>query len=89
MTEYQENMDILLSIFDKDVSFEEAQSIEFDGNVSTSNREGLHELDQAFLSERTENCAAPNPKKRFKTVSDKELQKLKEKKTVIVYQKNH
>jgi len=79
MTEYQENMDILLSISDEDVSFDEVQSIEFDGDVSTSNREALQELDQAFLSERTENVAAPNPKERFKTVSDKELQELKEK----------
>ena len=44
MAEYQENMDILMSIFDTDVSFEEINAIEFDGDASTSNREALEEL---------------------------------------------
>lgn len=86
-TEYQKNMDILLSMFDEDVSFDEVQSIEFDRDVSSSNREALQELDEAFLSERTENVAAPNSKERFNTVSDQELQELKER--LVVYQKKH
>ena len=68
MTEYQNNMDILLGIFDE----EEVQSIESDGDVSTSNREVLQELDPAFMPERTANFTPPNPsprpQKRFNTV---------------------
>ena len=72
MTEYQEIMDILLSMFDADTSFDEVNSIDFDGVASTYNREVLRELNQAFSTERRENFAAPNYRpegKRFKTVS--------------------
>jgi hypothetical protein len=55
MTEYQENIDILLSMFDADTSFDEVASIDFDRVASTSNREVLRELNQAFSTERSEN----------------------------------
>ena len=48
MTEYQESMNILLSMFDADTSFDEVASIDFDRVASTSNREVLRELNQAF-----------------------------------------
>jgi hypothetical protein len=54
MTEYQENIDILLSMFDAYTSFDEIASIDFDGVASTSNREVLRELNQAFSTERSE-----------------------------------
>jgi hypothetical protein len=82
MTEYQENVDLLLSMFNADTSFDEVASIDFDGVTSTSNGEVLRELNQAFSTERSENFAAPNywPKgKRFTTVTAEELQELKEK----------
>ena len=75
MTEYEEIMDTLLSIFDADTSFDEVASIDFDGVDSTSNREVLRELNQAL----SENFAAPNyrpEENRFKTVTPKELQEL-------------
>jgi hypothetical protein len=54
MMEYQEDVDILLSMFDADTSFDEVASIDFDGDASTSNREVLRELNQAFSTERSE-----------------------------------
>jgi hypothetical protein len=51
MTEYQENIDILLSMFDADTSFDEVASIDFDRVASTSNREVLRELNQAFSTD--------------------------------------
>lgn len=87
MTEYQENIDVLLSIVDADTSFDEVASIDFDGIASTLNREVLRELNQAFSIERSETFAAPNYRpegKRFKTVTPKELQKLKDKNHIIV-----
>ena len=60
MTEYQENMNIQLSMFDADTSFHEVASIDFDGVASTSNREVLRELNQAFSTERSEHFVAPN-----------------------------
>ena len=68
MTEYQENMDILLSMFDADISFDEVASIDFDGVASTSNREVLRELNQAFSTERSEHFAAPKLLARGKKV---------------------
>lgn len=94
MAEYQENMDILMSIFDTDVSFEEINAIEFDEDASTSNKEALEELNLAFSTEREENFAAPNPvstarpEKRFKTVSETELNELKEKRQSKSTRKN-
>ena len=91
MTEYEENMDTLLSIFDADTSFDEVASIDFDGVASTSNREVLRELNQAFSTERSENFAAPNYRpegNRFKTVTPKELQELKEKRQSLSTKKN-
>jgi hypothetical protein len=82
MPEYQKNMDILLSMFDADTSFDEVASIDFDGVASTSNREVLRELNHAFSTDRSEHFAAPNyrsEEKRFKTVTAKELQEFKEK----------
>lgn len=88
MTEHQNNMDILLGIFDE----EEVQSIEYDADVSTSNREVLQELDQAFMPERTANSTPPNPfprpEKRFNTVWDEELQELKENRQSLSTRKN-
>jgi hypothetical protein len=56
--------------------FDEVASIDFDRVASTSNREVLRELNQAFSTERSENFAAPNYRpegKRFKTVTAEEL----------------
>ena len=83
MTEYQENMETLLSIFDADTSFDEVASIDLNGVASISNGEVLRELNQAFSTERSENFAAPNyrpERNRCKTVTPKDLQELKEKK---------
>ena len=91
MTEYQENIDILLSMFDADISFDEVASIDFDGVASTSNREVLRELNQAFSTERSEHFTAPNywPEgKRFTTVTAEELQELKEKRQSLPTKKN-
>ena len=90
MTEYQENMDIQLSMFDADTSFDEVASIDFDGVASTSNREVLRELNQAFSSERSEHFVAPNYRpegKRFKTVTAKELQEFKVKRQSLSTEK--
>ena len=92
MTEYQEHIDILLSMFDTDTSFDEVASIDFDGVASTSNREVLRELNQAFSTERSENFAAPNYRpegKRFKTVTAEKLQELKEKRQSLSTKKKH
>jgi hypothetical protein len=91
MTEYQENMDLLLRMFNADTSFDEVASIDFDGVASTSNREVLRELNQAFSTERSEHFAAPNYRpegKRFKTVTAEELQELKEKRQLLSTKKN-
>lgn len=68
-TEYQKNMDILLSMFDEDVSFDEVQSIEFDRDVSSSNREALQELDQAFFCQRGQKMLQPQIPKRDSILS--------------------
>ena len=71
MTGYQESMDILLSMFDADISFDEVASIDFDGLASSSNREVLRELNHAFSTERSEHFAAPNygPRKKGSKLS--------------------
>jgi hypothetical protein len=75
-------------MFDADISFDEVASIDFDGVASTSNREVLRELNQAFSTERSEHFAAPNYRpegKRFKTVTAEELQELEEKRHVYIF----
>ena len=92
MPEYQKNIDLLLSMFDADTSFDEVASIDFDGVASTSNREVLWELNQAFSTERSEHFAAPNyqpEEKRFKTVTAKELQEFKEKRQSLSTKEKH
>lgn len=71
MTEYQHYMDMLLGIFDEDVSFEEVHSIYLHDDVSTSNRDVIQELKQAVMLERKDNFTPENPsprhEKRFNT----------------------
>lgn len=87
-TEYQKNMDILLSMFDEDVSFDEVQSIEFDRDVSSSNREALQELDQAFFVREDRKCCSPKFQREIQYCLGSRTTRA-ERKTVVVYQKKH
>jgi hypothetical protein len=90
--ENEENLDldILQSLFREEITLEEVSSVEnqMDVSASVSNRVAEDEMEKAFLKERTENFSVPQiiptgqqktDKKRFKTVSEKDLKDLQEK----------